>query len=42
MDLQRDWEVLQQIAACAPPLEKGAKESQSEAGYGLEFGARSC
>jgi hypothetical protein len=26
MDLQRDWGVLQQIAACAPQLEKGAKE----------------
>jgi hypothetical protein len=27
MDLQRDWGVLQQIATCAPSLEKGAKES---------------
>jgi hypothetical protein len=26
MDLQRDWGVLQQIAACVPQLEKGAKE----------------
>jgi hypothetical protein len=26
MDLQRDWGVLQQIAACAPQLENGANE----------------